>query len=100
MMIWTPQEMIGRRVWLEIEDPPRRVQAEIEQPTSPPWFFARFLEPTRTGTGLWMSLREVELALLDAEVLEEDELEPTEALDDFDFDELTPPRYTHGNYNY
>lgn len=78
----SPQEVIGQKVWLNVQSDPaylegetHRVKAEITQPTSPPWFFARYLEaPPRIATlGQWMSLHEAQQAVLIDPVLELEE---------------------------
>jgi hypothetical protein len=69
----SPSDIIGQKVWLEIpRDPdypmaePYRVKAVLTQPTSPPWFYARFEEPPRTihESGLWMSFSDAQQAVL------------------------------------
>lgn len=78
----SPQEVIGQKVWLDVQSDPafleskaHRVKAEITQPTSPPWFFARYLEapPQVLTLGQWMSLHEAQQAVLIDPVLELDE---------------------------
>lgn len=75
----SPQEVIGQKVWLNVQSDPalldadiHRIKAEITQPTSPPWFFARYLEapPQVPGSGQWMSLHEAQQAVLVDPVLE------------------------------
>ena len=95
--VLTPDELIGQKVWIEVpRDPdfpdlePYRVKAEITQPTSPPWFYARYENPpvmVREG-GKWLSLLEAQQAYLYAPVLDDlyDEIEE----DEIDFeDELS-----------
>ncbi len=78
----SPQEVIGQKVWLNVqnnstlpESETYRVKAEITQPTSPPWFFARYLEapPYISASGQWMSLYEAQLAVLEDPVTELEE---------------------------
>jgi hypothetical protein len=96
-----PQDLIGQKVWLSPpssesdapwwelgEDSQKRIQAEITQPTSPPWFFARYLgnPPSSLGSGQWMTLYEAQQAVLLNPVLEveEEEQEWDLELDDLD----------------
>jgi hypothetical protein len=69
----SPDDIIGQQVWLKIpRDPdfpqvePYRVKATLTQPTSPPWFYARFDDPPATlrATGQWLSLKEAQDAVL------------------------------------
>lgn len=78
----SPQEVIGQKVWLKVQTDPAllesetyRVKAEITQPTSPPWFFARYLEAPMyiSAAGQWMSLYEAQLAVLEDPVTELEE---------------------------
>lgn len=78
----SPQELIGQRVWLKVQtnvgyydEETYRVKAEIAQPTSPPWFFARYLDPPSAikTSGQWMSLYDAQLAVLQDPVIEEEE---------------------------
>lgn len=78
----SPQEVIGQKVWLNVQTDPAllesetyRVKAEITQPTSPPWFFARYLEAPSyiSAPGQWMSLYEAQLAVLEDPVIEVEE---------------------------
>ncbi len=76
----SPEELIGQKVWLtvqpDLEDSQtHRIKAEITQPTSPPWFFARYLNPpTRIQVpGQWMSLYEAQQAALIDPVIELEE---------------------------
>ncbi len=84
----SPQEIIGQKVWVTAPpDPhypdlqPAKIKAELTQPTSPPWFFALYIDPPRSiaTAGQWISLYEAQLAVLQDPVLEleaeyEDEL--------------------------
>jgi hypothetical protein len=94
--MWSPQELIGQKVWLSLEPAQfygeqrygdqqlrpgetMQIQAELTQPTSPPWFYARYLNPPTTikAQGQWLSLFEAQQAALlnpVIEELEEDEL--------------------------
>lgn len=78
----SPDELLGQKVWLDIpsdlnyqNSETYRVKAEITQPTSPPWFFARYLEaPAQIKTlGQWMSLYEAQVAVLQNPVLDSEE---------------------------
>ena len=69
----SPSDIIGQKVWLEIpKDPdypmaePYRVKAVLTQPTSPPWFYARFEDAPRSihESGQWMSLNDAQQAVL------------------------------------
>lgn len=85
----SPQELIGQKVWLSLEsdgpnsygDPDApQVKAEITQPTSPPWFYARYLSPPAyvRGTGQWLTLADAQEAVLFHPVIDplpEDELD-------------------------
>lgn len=91
-----PQEIIGQKVWLEVErdDPygptvPVKVQAEISQPTSPPWFYARFENAPRwlRQSGQWLTQYEAEMAVLLNPVLEDLDYEEDD-LDDLYEDEI------------
>lgn len=74
----SPQELLGQKVWLKVQPDfdgeTYRVKAEITQPTSPPWFFGRYLDaPARIPTsGQWMSWFEAQEAVLSDPVIEED----------------------------
>lgn len=89
----SPQELIGQKVWLEVQndlsylDQVYKVKAEITQPTSPPWFFARYLDSpfSLPTSGQWMSLYEAQQAVLQAPVIEPEDSE------DFDEDEFDIP---------
>jgi len=79
-----PEDIIGQKVWLEIpRDPdypsldPIKVQAILSQPTSPPWFYARFDNPPPSirENGKWLSLLEAQQAYLYAPVLDDLEFE-------------------------
>ncbi len=94
-----PDELIGQKVWIEVprdsdfpQIEPYRVKAEITQPTSPPWFYARFEDPpapVREG-GKWLSPLEAQQAYLYAPVLE-DLFDPLEE-EELDYeDELSIP---------
>jgi hypothetical protein len=89
-MMLSPQELIGQKVWLSLEpenafsygDPGGpQVKAEITQPTSPPWFYARYLNPPASvrETGQWLSFADAQQAVLLHPVIEplpiDDELE-------------------------
>jgi hypothetical protein len=102
--MWSPQELIGQKVWLALEpeqtygelqllseDTPR-VQAELLQPTSPPWFYARYLNPPITvkAPGQWLSLHQAQQAVLLNPVIE-----PYED-DDLDF---LPQDYSDEEYD-
>ncbi|WP_298613746.1 hypothetical protein [uncultured Thermosynechococcus sp.] len=89
-----PQEIIGQKVWLEVEPEEAyypgekiRVQAEISQPTAPPWYYARYINPPRwfRTPGQWLTHHEAEMAVLLNPVLEDLELEE----ENYDGDELT-----------
>jgi hypothetical protein len=80
----SPDDIIGQQVWLEIpKDPdfphiePYRVKATLTQPTSPPWFYARFDDPPATlrATGQWLSLKEAQDAVLYHPVIPDYDLE-------------------------
>jgi hypothetical protein len=107
--MWSPQELIGQKVWLELEpaqfygeqrygeqqlrpDETLRVQAELLQPTSPPWFYARYLNPPVTvkTPGQWLSLHDAQQAALLNPVIEE-----------FEDDELSylPEDYSNEEYD-
>ena len=84
-----PDELIGQKVWLEVErDPdypdlrPYRIKAELTQPTSPPWFFARYEDAPFNvrSPGQWLTLNEAQQAYLLHPVLEF-ELEEAEGVD-------------------
>jgi hypothetical protein len=91
----SPQDLIGQKVWLSLQPDAEselvygeletnQVQAEITQPTSPPWFFARYLNPptlVRTS-GQWLSLYEAEQAVLLNPVIEYDDDDYEDNLDD------------------
>ncbi|HEY9825629.1 MAG TPA: hypothetical protein V6D19_09285 [Stenomitos sp.] len=79
----SPDDIIGQQVWLEVPRDadyptldPYRVKATITQPTSPPWFYARYDNPPPVirATGQWLSLKEAQDAVLYNPVFEEDEL--------------------------
>lgn len=83
----SPQEIIGQKIWITVaRDPaywdqePVRVKAEITQPTSPPWFYAHYIDPPAaiSAPGEWMSLFEAQLAVLQDPVLETDLCEEDE----------------------
>lgn len=85
-----PDDIIGQQVWLEVQkDPdfpnldPYRVKATITQPTSPPWFYARYEDAPRAirTSGQWLTLREAEDAVLYSPVMDEYEQ------DDLDLEE-------------
>ncbi|RMH68065.1 hypothetical protein [Thermosynechococcus sp. OHK43] len=89
-----PQAIIGQKVWLEVEPEDAyylgekiRVQAEISQPTAPPWYYARYINPPRwfRTQGQWLTHHEAERAVLLNPVLEDLELEE----EHYDGDELT-----------
>lgn len=92
----SPQELIGQKVWLSLqsdaplsnEDLPR-VKAEIVQPTSPPWFFARYIDPPRTvhASGQWLTLYEAQQAVLIDPVIEYE--------DDCVYDELYEDEFNY-----
>ncbi|MEM9136390.1 MAG: hypothetical protein AAGB01_03440, partial [Cyanobacteria bacterium P01_F01_bin.42] len=91
----SPEELIGQKVWVEIpRDPdfpdlePIRIKAIITQPTSPPWFYARFDSPPPTirESGKWISPLEAQQAYLYSPVLEEVEYED-ESREDFDLED-------------
>ncbi len=76
----SPEELIGQKVWIEIpRDPdfpdldPIRLKAVITQPTSPPWFYARYDNPPPTirEAGKWISHLEAQQAYLYAPVLDD-----------------------------
>ena len=84
----SPDELIGQKVWLKVERDidypdldPYRVKAVLTQPTSPPWFFARYEEapPRLREPGKWLSLFEAQQAVLTDPVIEYDDLD-----DDYD----------------
>ncbi len=86
-----PDELIGQKVWVKVErDPdypdfePYRIKAEITQPTSPPWFFARYQDPPRSihSPGQWLTLYEAQQAVLMDPVIDYN-------FDDDDYDELS-----------
>lgn len=87
----SPQDLIGQKVWLSVpvdpeyglreygQDQQHQIQAEITQPTSPPWFFARYLNPpSGQHSGQWLSLYEAQQAVLLNPVIEYDEDESEE----------------------
>jgi len=90
----SPDELIGQKVWLNIpsdlnyqDSETYRVKAEIMQPTSPPWFFARYLEAPATvkNLGQWMSLYEAQVAVLQNPVIvDEDDFQGNLYEDEFD----------------
>jgi hypothetical protein len=95
----SPQDLIGQKVWLSLQPDAenqlaygeldtQQLQAEITQPTSPPWFFARYLNPPTLvrSSGQWLSLYEAQQAVLNNPVIDYDDDEND--LDDFE-DELT-----------
>lgn len=93
----SPDELIGQKVWVKVERDsdypdldPYRVQAEITQPTTPPWFFARYQNPPRRihEAGKWLTLYEVQQAVLTDPVIEYDDWD-----DEDDLDELSPDRF-------
>ncbi|MCM1981809.1 hypothetical protein [Lyngbya confervoides] len=76
----SPEDLIGQKVWLEVPRDsdfpnldPHRVKAVITQPTSPPWFYARYEDPPAAlrEPGRWISLYEAEQAYFFAPVLED-----------------------------
>ncbi len=78
----SPNELIGKKVWLEVESYPDypdaglyRVKAVLTQPTSPPWFFARFEDPPvrLLVTGKWLTMHEAQHAVLYDPVIDEQE---------------------------
>jgi hypothetical protein len=80
----SPQDLIGQKVWLSVQrelyyadSESQRIKAEITQPTSPPWFFARYLDPPASisTSGQWMSLYEAQQAVLLDPVIDYDEYE-------------------------
>lgn len=80
----SPDDMIGQQVWIEIPKDPdypylevHRVKATLTQPTSPPWFYARFDSPPATvrEAGQWLSPKEAQDAFLYSPVLEDYDLE-------------------------
>ncbi|WP_404785580.1 hypothetical protein [Altericista sp. CCNU0014] len=81
----SPNDLIGQQVWIEIpvdRNNPRlevyRIKATLTQPTSPPWFYARFDSPPAAvrDSGQWLSLKEAQDAFLYDPVLEDyDDLE-------------------------
>lgn len=100
--MFTPQDLIGQKVWLEIErespyglTEPIKVQAEITQPTSPPWFYGRFLNPPffLRETGKWLTYQEAERAFLMHPVIDEEDEDFADEDDDLYPDELNPPRW-------
>ncbi len=83
----SPDELIGQKVWMKVErDPdypdldPYRVKAVLTQPTSPPWFYARFEDPPvrLRETGKWLSLFEAQQAVLIDPVIDYEEMIPEE----------------------
>lgn len=93
----SPDELIGQKVWVKVErDPdypdldPYRVQAEITQPTSPPWFFARYQDPPRRihAAGKWLTLYEAQQAVLTDPVIEYEDWENEDDLDEISPDEF------------
>jgi hypothetical protein len=88
----SPSDIIGQKVWLEIpRDPdypmaePFRVKAILTQPTSPPWFYARYEEPPRSvrETGQWISLNDAQQAVLLHPVFDESYLDEEEWEDEY-----------------
>jgi hypothetical protein len=88
-----PEELIGQRVWVEIPRDldlpgldPHRLKAVITQPTSPPWFYARFEDPppTISSLGKWLTLLEAQQAYLLHPVYEEEFNLP---LEDYSFED-------------
>lgn len=78
----SPQELIGQKVWVEVQqDPfsgevePRLLKAEICQPTSPPWYFARYIDPPAytPTSGQWLSLYEAQQAVLLHPVIDQED---------------------------
>jgi hypothetical protein len=83
-MLLSPTDLIGQQVWIEIpKDPDHphsdvyRIKATLTQPTSPPWFYARFDSPPAAvrEAGHWLSLKQAQDAYLYAPVLEDYDLE-------------------------
>lgn len=88
----SPDQLIGQRVWLEVERDsnypgldPYRVKAVINQPTSPPWFYARYEDPPRQirEPGRWLTLLEAQQAFLFDPVMDEEELALSDDYDEY-----------------
>lgn len=80
----SPNDLIGQQVWIEIPIDPNhphldvyRIKATLTQPTSPPWFYARFDSPPPAvrDSGQWLSLKEAQDVFLYHPVLEDYDLE-------------------------
>ncbi len=93
----SPDDIIGQKVWLTVpRNPdfpdldPYRVKAEVIQPTSPPWFFARYLDPPPTlpGMGQWLSLYEAQQVVLMDPVLEDYDWDDDDWDDEFSRDQF------------
>ncbi len=87
----SPDDIIGQKVWLEVpQDPdypyvePQRVKAVLMQPTSPPWFYARYEDAPRSvrEAGQWLSLNDAQQAVLLHPVIEDYDFEEEEVLYD------------------
>jgi len=94
----SPDELIGQKVWVKVErDPdypqldPYRIQAEITQPTAPPWFFARYQDPPHRvhAPGQWLTLYEAQQAVLMDPVIDDyDDWDDEDDLDEMSKDEV------------
>jgi hypothetical protein len=94
----SPDELIGQRVWINIPKDPDfpdydfyRIKATLTQPTSPPWFYARFEDmPPAVAVkmqGQWLSLNEAQQAVLLHPVVDDYDLDYEDDLDDYDDDD-------------
>lgn len=92
-----PDELIGQKVWITVErDPdypdlkPYQLQAELTQPTAPPWFFARFEDPPPMLRipGKWLTLYEAQQAVLLHPVIDYELEADSDYDDEFSTDEF------------
>ncbi len=88
----SPSDIIGQKVWLEIPRDsdypmaePFRIKAVLTQPTSPPWFYARFEDAPRSvrEAGQWLSLNDAQQAVLFNPVLDDYYLNDFEEDEDY-----------------
>jgi hypothetical protein len=94
----SPDELVGQRVWVEVPRDPDfpdfdvyRIKATITQPTSPPWFYARFEDAPpavaiRTS-GKWLTINEAQQAVLIHPVIDDYDLDYEDELDEYDDDD-------------
>jgi hypothetical protein len=88
----SPSDIIGQKVWLEVPRDldyplaePIRVKAVLTQPTSPPWFYARYEDAPRAvrEAGQWISLYDAQQAVLLHPVFEETYLDEEDWVDEY-----------------